>query len=163
LAKVVVVYERRYSDMGFLPGFLSINIKPNRQSESTIKESASLFNDARSSIRIVAGRLDANFYHDDRIIRALNNAASKGASIDIAYYPHREEGDFNKQLGAKIPKAHIITLKHKPPRHWAVIDGKHVRIERKHNDGATETPAIICKNVRVLADEYISSFEALSK
>lgn len=149
--------------MSFLPGFLSIDIRPNQKSEQTIRESASLFGGARESIRIVAGRLDASFYSDQRIVRALNNAIGKGASVVIAYYPHENHSVFSGQLKEKVPGARLTMLKDKPMRHWAVVDGKHLRIERKHDEGTSETPAIICKNARSLADEFTSKFETFLK
>lgn len=147
--------------MGLLPGFLSLGFSANRSREDTLKESARLFNNARSSIKIVAGRLDSSFYQDQRTINALNKAVIKGAVIQIACYSPGNHGQFCALLKKNVPNARVSVLKHKPNRHWAIVDGKHVRIEGRHKDDAKNTPAIICRNSSALANVYADEFDSL--
>ena len=66
-------------------------------------------------------------------------------------------------LQQQIPGIKIWTLKQTPARHMLSVDGRHVRIERRHIEGAKETPALICRNASLLARDLDSKFEALAK
>lgn len=147
--------------MGFVSRFFSIDIQPNAMTEDTIDVSLKLLKEAKRSIKIVTGELNSFFYKDDRTQKELSRAANKGVSIEIAYLASRDtDSDFAKEFTKSIPAAKMIEIKDKEEakRHWMVVDGKHVRIEREHPVGLYDSAAIIIRDARPLAEEYSRKF-----
>jgi hypothetical protein len=145
--------------------FLSFDCIANQEAEHTRRESIKLLKKARMSVKIVAGNLSADFYSNPQVLKALSSARTKGASIEIAHYPTMGV-DVDKTINLlqeHVPGIKIWTLQKVPARHMLSIDGKHVRIERRHVQGAQETPALICRNASLLAKELDNKFEALAK
>ena len=146
--------------MGILSWF-SLDCTANWGKESTINESISLFNKAQKSIKIVAGRLDNAFYKDEKTINTLKRAIDRGVSVDVVYYPSEKNKEYKAVFVNNIPNAHLTSIKQKPSRHWVSVDSKHVRIERSHPEETINTPAFICNNASILAEELDKKFEKL--
>lgn len=148
--------------MGIL-SLLSLDCTANWGKESTVNESISLFNKAKKSIRIVAGRLDNPFYQDERTTRTLNKVISKGVTVDIAYYPSELNKKYRSTFIKNVPNANLKSTNQKLSRHWVSVDGKHVRIERSHPEETINTPAFICNNAKILAEELDNKFDKLTQ
>lgn len=134
----------------------------NSKKESTIKESADLFGKANKSITMVAGDPCSSFYTDKRIVNCIENRIKERENIRVtlAYYPDKDSIEHVCGIMA-IPKVKIVKLKYKPSRHFAIVDGKHVRLEERHLPGAENTPAIICRNVSLLARDMEEAYSTL--
>lgn len=143
--------------------FLTFDCSANREEEDTKKESAVLFKKAKNSINIVAGNVNSAFYNDSLIVDAIQSAVERGVNVRIAYDPHALQSRRVKSAVLKIPKVEVWKLKESPDRHIMIVDGKHVRIEQKHPNGAIRTPAIICRNAGLLARDKDLEFESLVK
>lgn len=141
--------------------FLSLDCVANREEENTKNESVRLFNNAKHSIKIIAGNPNSDFYRDEKVVSALKNAVERGVGVEIAY--HQMGKGKSILIKGAIPGLRVMSLKKVPLRHMTSIDSKHVRIERTHPVGAKKTPAIICKNAPLLARDVDSVFTALTK
>lgn len=140
---------------------VTLNCDTNLTPEDTIRESVHLYNKARKSIHIVAGSLDAPFYRDPQVIGALKEAAARGVAVFIIYDKTKLKGE-----APQIELFSSFNVELKPSasvkRHFTVIDGRHVRIEKRHEDEPPQTPAVICKDARLLAQEMDNRFEVLA-
>lgn len=141
--------------------FISFDCIANREEEHTRRESILLFNKAKDHIKIIAGDPNNDFYNDERVVNALKGAINKGVDVQVAYFPIAKKHEKPGSATFQIPKIRVWTLKTAPQRHMSVIDGKHVRIERRHPLAVRQTPAIICKNAPLLARDVESIFTTL--
>jgi len=136
----------------------SLNCTANMTSEQTKKESIKLFEKANKSIDIVAGNVNSGFYSDPDIIKVLTKIALKdNMSIRVLYDPERSSAiDASKIAGIK--NINLVKSSKKPLRHVTIVDGKHVRIEQKHENDNSMTPAFICYDSSKLAGELVNKF-----
>ncbi len=141
--------------------FLSLDCVANQEIESTRKESIVLFNKARHNIRIIAGDLNNDFYQDRKVIVSLKKAVGRGVDVIIAYHPVGRTSTIG--IKREIPNMKVVATSRVPYRHMVSVDGKHVRIEKRHPVGVKKTPAIICKNAPILARDVEIAFNALTK
>ena len=135
----------------------------NDDNDDTRIASVRLFNGAKKAIKIIAGDITSEFYNDDLIISAFQNAINRGVSVEIAYDPHRVKGEVSESAISKLSKVKIWKLEKVPDRHMVIIDGKHVRVEQPHDANAVKTPALVCRGAKLLAKDLDLEFASLSK
>jgi sugar-specific transcriptional regulator TrmB len=101
--------------------------------EKAIDDLKQLFDKATENIQIVSGKLPYLVYGDSTIIESLMEAVKRGASIDIVTGPNSDDKslEFFAGLGASVS-----ILPAWQPHHFMVIDGRHVRIEKRHAENA---------------------------
>ena len=141
--------------------FISLDCVANQEIESTKKESIALFNKAKHNIKIIAGDPNNDFYQDSKVIASLRKAVGRGVDVVIAYHPVGRISTIG--IKREIPNMKAVATSEVPYRHMVSVDGKHVRIEKRHPVGVRKTPAIVCKNAPILARDVETVFNALTK
>ena len=124
-----------------------LGIYINRDLEKGIEQSTMLFERANQggSIKIVAGEIEKRFYNDSKIIKALEDAKDRKVSIDIIFGPIAESGNDTILKLWKEDKINLWLLKERYPKHFMLIDDKHVRVEEFHLPGQKERRAFVYK------------------
>ncbi len=140
--------------------FFSLGCSANSDSGDTRTESIGIFDEAKKTIKIIAGDIDAGFYRDKAVISSLKKAADRGVVVEIAT---DKEKVTKKEPIFAIKNVKVWKLKEAVGRHKMSIDGKIARIEQRHIKGSTMTPALICRDASVLAQELDGQFDRLVK
>jgi len=143
IMKIETLQKSRKENELIGPLEVVFGIYSNKGKEKCIIQSEKLFSRARSSIRIVSGILNHDFYDDDRIIGALEKAVDRKVSVEIISGPEIDEKskrilDLNKQ-----GKIKILKLQNTPELHYSIIDEKHARLENFHSTYDEESLATI--------------------
>ena len=118
-----------------------------------------MFQQAKKSIRIVGGDLNADFYSDPKVVSALEGRVAKNVSVEIAYHPSDKKHKRAAVFGVDGVVFH--ELRQRPARHLMCVDGIHARIERTHEPGANRTPSVLLFNAKDVAKGIEAEFEKL--
>lgn len=140
--------------------YFSLGCSANSDAADTRKQCVGIFNKARKSIKIIAGDIDAGFYKDNAVIESLKKAADRGVVVEIAT---DKEKVTKKESIFGIKNVKVWKIGEPVVRHKMSIDGKITRIEQRHQKGSAMTPAIICRDVSILAQEMDRDFDRLAK
>lgn len=124
-----------------------------------------LFHEAKKSIRIVGGNLHHGFYSDNKIVKDLKEALQRGVNVEIVCGPKIDaQNDKLLNLAQTAEHFKIIHLPYYPQRHFMVVDGRHVRKEKKHSTNLTQHLDVegdILYNRPFLASQLSEIFETL--
>lgn len=128
--------------------------KPNG---NMLVELVKLFSKAESRIKVVSGELPYEVYCNNGLVEVMQQALKKGCTIEIIAGPsaERESLEFFSSHGISV-----YVLEEWPSRHFAVVDGKHVRLEEPHQQGAKERVQYIIYNFKD-ATELENKFDTL--
>ena len=99
-------------------------------------------------------------YSKPEIINALENAANKGVNIEIIHGPT----DYRSEEIARLQRENRLSLyplDERPERHFMVVDGKHVLIEKSHSVRKYPISIITCFHAHPLSDEKSIIFEQM--
>lgn len=140
--------------------YFSLGCSANSNPDDTRDECVEIFGKAKKTIKIIAGDIDAGFYRDEVVINSLKKAAGKGVVVEIATDTEKVT---RKEPIFGIKNVKVWKIGEPVERHKMSIDGKIARIEQSHLKGSTMTPAIICKDVSILAQEMDANFDRLVK
>ena len=139
-----------------------LEIYPNSGLERSIEKSQELFERADSTIYIVTGRLDSRFYEADEILKAIDEALrQRDVKIEVLVGPDVDEGTRRIFRLASEGGLSLYQLDHYPKYHFAVVDGRHTRIEEPHGDDLGNEKAYIIFNTISLAKRLEEEFIAL--
>ena len=126
------------------------------------REFAKLLSTSRLEIRIVSGRATSNVYESDVVLAAIETARRKhNVQIELFTGPNPNKSAIQKW---KSFGATINVLKSWPERHFALIDGRHARIEEPHVQGLDDNKCVqyILYNY-AYAQELEETFSDLTK
>lgn len=126
--------------------------------EKINKATWGFFDLAASNIKIVAGELTNLFYSHPRTLEALEKAREKGVCVEIVHGPARDE-TVVAQLRARGVK--LYALDERPRIHFAIVDGKHAKVEDFHEPGQLNRVYYIKYNTEYLATSLEGKFAAL--
>jgi hypothetical protein len=128
----------------------------------SVKHTAELYRSARNSLYIVAGELNADVWTKEAIKRALHDLTGRKnpPRIKIVFGP-REKAD-KATLDCLISlmqegKLELYVVPERRERHFAVVDGVHVKVEEPHAPQAQFRPGYVDYNNPELAAELIAS------
>ena len=120
-----------------------------------------LVDKAKSSIKIVSGELNREFYSCDGFLKALKQASERGVVVKFIIGPNPNEESL-KMLIAFKGCAHFYQLPQWPVFHFILVDNKHVRLEAPHAPGQKEREQYIIYNFKD-AEEIEERFDELEK
>lgn len=121
---------------------------------------AELFSKAKSSIKIVSGGFSSRLYLDHKgIVDAIKQALKGECKVEIAVGPDAKEETLKFW---DLHGASIFLLDQWPVQHFAVVDGKHVRLEDPHPAGEEKQVQYVVYNFKY-ADLLQKRFDALKK
>jgi len=103
--------------------------------DPTTRDYANLIGKAEVSVLIVSGKLLPSVYASKQFLRSVNEAVRKGIPVEILVGPGINKETFQEyqNLGVEIQ-----ILPKWPGRHFAVVDGNHVRIEEPHPESSNQ-------------------------
>ncbi len=121
---------------------------------------------ARKSVYIVCGQLNSDVYCDQALIKAVRRAKSepRNVAFHVLVGPGWEAGC--PEMKALLEDSTSVATR-RPPIHFAVVDGRHVRYEGTHraeepvppNDVLYNAPQTASKLVRIyytlIADDEV--------
>jgi len=136
-----------------------LGIRTNYSFPERIAKGKELLGRANSSIKILSGTLNSEFYGNEEILKALRESKAK---VEIIHGPNVEEniisGLENLSPNGRIK---LYKLDTEPLGHFMVIDEKHVRVESDHLATEKEKKAFIKYNSLFLAQRLDEEFMAL--
>ena len=118
---------------------------------------AKLFNKAKSSIKIVSGDLPHGVYCSDYIIDAIKRVLKKEFIFEIVV---GQKANKKCQQAFAAYGDSVYVLEQWPAQHFAVVDGKHARLEEPHSQGEEKIIQYIIYNYKH-AKELEKKFDAL--
>lgn len=138
-----------------------LNVYPNAHGADAIVLSKELFNQAKHSIKIVAGELDAQFYEHPEIIKELEKAIERGVKVEVITGPSLDLKTVQIPKWAEQGKLHLYKLRERPELHFIVVDGEHARLEEFHTTKQRERRAYTLKKTFFLARKLEMEFTKL--
>lgn len=120
--------------------------------EESIEKSIQLIGKADKEIIAVSGRIGAEFWNNEKILKALEAAITKDVKVKIIF--EADEPDNNSTKILEWWKEGKIELKKsckKVGYHFMVIDGKHVKLEpRRFHYNKKIIPRIIMRTMNLI-------------
>ncbi|MGB5925041.1 MAG: hypothetical protein WBH01_02980 [Dehalococcoidia bacterium] len=141
----------------------SFGLDVNKSEKSSIEGCLELFNQADSSIVIVSGELNDEFYGDLRICNALRDAAERGVTLKIACGPQVSSKmlERTRKLEKKYSNVKFYPLSERPEPHFMLIDGRTVRAQLGHVAGTQEHRAVVRHDSPEVAARFSDYFDYL--
>jgi len=123
------------------------------------RDMVKLFRKAESSVRIVSGGFPYRLYGSEGIVNALKQALDRRCTVEVITGPEASSRSL------KLWSSHgasVYVLSEWPSQHFAVIDGKHVRIEDPHSHDEEKRVQYVIDNFKNVG-ELNRKFEELKK
>ena len=96
--------------------------------KKSIELSLRMFNKTEESIRIIAGRLNPEFYENLSIRQSLDNVIDRGIAVEIIAGP--------EILGKPSKKWEVYKTPCREENHFIVVDRKHVKLDDYHSNNS---------------------------
>jgi len=129
--------------------------------EASRRSMINLVRKAKSSIKIVSGELNFDFYSYDGLLDALKEAIEKGVVVKCIIGPNPNKESF-KMLTRLKGCAYFYQLPEWPDFHFTLIDDKHARLEAPHTPGQKVRDEYIIHNFKDV-EELKERFDKLEK
>jgi len=128
------------------------------QLATIIANQTALTKAAEASVLIVSGSLRREMYDDEGLHKAMLDALKKGVDFTVIVGPEYATEGSERMISALLahPRtACLYCLAARPPVHFSVVDGLHVRYEGPH---ATEDQPVneVCFNVPEVASTLLA-------
>lgn len=126
--------DRQPVEEGFWHRVIRIiyGITINTSLSAAITTTTELFNQAKETIWIVAGRLNEDLWASSDVIEAIEAAAKRNVEIRFIFGPKIDPK--NKEIPRlhKEGKIYLHKLGERPEAQFIVVDEKHARVEEAH-------------------------------
>lgn len=125
--------------------------------DATTLDYAKLISSAKSTVRIVSGKLLDEVWQSPAFREAFKKASSKATiEIIVGHKASASSIEFVRGFGATV-----TILDSSPSRHFAVIDGRHARIEEPHSEESNKCHQYVIYNYKD-ASRLEKYFDALN-
>lgn len=114
---------------------MSIAATNKEQLETITANQVALTKSARASVLIVSGGLRSEMYDNADLFRATQEALARGVAFTVVVGPNYLAEGSKRTIDALLenPKiACLYSLVQRPPIHFSIADGLHVRYEGPH-------------------------------
>lgn len=135
------------------------NESNNGEYPDMVLDMQKLFRKASYSIQIVSGGFSSKVYCTKEIQDSLDLALKKKCLIEVIVGPDADKECVKGWISHGIP---IYFLDQNPDSHFALVDGKHVRVEEPHKVGYKKRVQYIIYNFKN-AEKLSIFFEELKK
>jgi sugar-specific transcriptional regulator TrmB len=131
--------------------------KGEKTDENVIRDIKKLLSKAKHSIKVVSGEFPYEVYCEDGVADVVEKIFERGVEDKIFTGPDANKSSlsFFDSHGASVYK-----LKKWPTEHFIVVDGKHARLEKAHEEGQEKRTHYIVYNYKH-AKELENKFDAL--
>lgn len=140
------------------PHSLRLPYEANNSIESARNQMARLCDSAKSEVNIVSGSLKAAVYEVPPVNKAIERAIERGVAINAVVVGERLDERFSGE--GHWTRHRAVSLRHLPIEcsHMMIVDGWHIRIEKKHGQERDDRKAVCRYFGRELAGEGNNSF-----
>ena len=131
--------------------------------EEGVEETAHLYASASDTLLILSGELFRDVWREDLVTQALLDVTHQAPAVNIEIVlgpPSSVDPQVLRSLSslASQDRLSLYTLESRPDLHFAVADGRHVKVEDPHEPHARSRSGYIAYNVPRLAALFETNF-----
>jgi hypothetical protein len=119
-----------------------------------------LLESAKLSVHVVGDQLNSSFYQNPRTLDVLQRLVARGVSLQLV---HGSEADTGALAALKEIGVELFRVDNPPDHHFAVVDGRHVKVEAEHTLESNEREYFIKYDTKVLGQDLEQKFASLLK